>query len=377
MSEPTTVATAAAIPAAPSSPTESAQPSFLDGLNDALRRSDAGETVAERVETPTSKEPVKVEVKPDATTETSKTKENQVPWAKLKEKANKWDEAEPKLTAYEQQIKDWEAKHQEAIEAREKLAKEYEPLTKEATELRTWKSAFDLTNTPLYQSKVAVPFAQAQESIGKLAERFGIDGDKLWEAATETDEVSQAEAIFELLADHEKGPIITNLLNKQIATLQNVAKEHDAQVAHSEGLRNQLAAAKQTKEREMTVAQQQEYKAARDETWKILKQTVPELFDSKDSEVQKLLSSAETAEFTDTPMERSLAARLPALLSATVGQLRLAQEQIRQKEATIAEIAGARGSGSLGKTSPTEATAPSVSFAEGLKQAMDKARRGG
>jgi hypothetical protein len=365
----------------PTAPVQSSDASVGDIFSSALK-----ETMnPSQVQTPAIVEEVKTPEAPKLETPkvaevakpaepSGKKPEELSKWKELKAASDQLKELTPKLSEYEKKALEAEkraAEYEAKYKAIEDEKKGYET---ELTENRTWRMAFDLENTPEYYNAVTKPFEDASGAIQALATKFEIDPSEMLKVATEVDDIARARGLFALIRDHEEGPAVQKLLEKQIDKLDKARDAHMEQVKHSEGLQNQINARRSQQEQEKTVQQREDEHKARTESWGLLKSTLalPEVFDSKDPSITAALEEIQKAELEDTPMARAIAARAVPMVGLLGKMFREETARLKAdlaaRDQTIADISGSRP-GAFRPSSPA-AVKSNESAADALGKAM-------
>lgn len=334
--------------------------------------------VTKAPEKPTDKAPVKPPLKPDTNGHQKATPEDQQRnFAALKDKATKWEEWEKKgKLDLEKELNELRTLKDMTAKERAEREAEKKQYLDELTEHRTWRSAIDLENTDEWKNHVVKPLETLMQSTDKLADKFQIDGNKLWDIINEADPIDREEQLDTLLEGHERRHIVENLARNYANKADAIRTDALGRREHSKGLVNQIQARKAQTEQ----AQKSEYGKAREENWNFLKEQAPEIFDAEDPEVQEFVKNASEADFHDTPMERALASRLPHLFSAAVGTLRKEREvhaaEIQKLNETIEEISGTRPGG-LGRPQELPNTSRKLNANDAFDAAVGQARANG
>jgi len=259
-------------------------------------------------------------------------------WGELKAKATELDKLKP-------EVESLKAKIIELEKAEPKLAPEVET---ELAELRNFRSAYAIEETPEYQAEVIAPMSEIRNTLDQVAEYAGVEATALYESLDIANPFQRAGAIRKALlaSENEVGEdaiqmaiTATNEFHKNVVPKMNELKANAAEIQKS------LQGQKQIEQARMSEKQQAELKAASTEIYSKLEanlKKIPGLFD--DPKVGEAMKKAALANPSEKPMlaayQAQVAAAMPYLIQTLNGLI--------QKNASLEKLAKSRSGASAG-----------------------------
>lgn len=334
-----------ATPAAEPSPAPTPEPKADEVPTDLAPEKDKPETLKD-FDNPWEAE-IKTEEEKKAEAETKKEElpepEFKVPaqkakWGELRNKAEELDKLKPEFEALKTKIAELE-------KAEPKLAPEVEA---ELQELRNFRSAYAIEETPEYQQAVTAPMVEVKNTLDQVAEYAGVDVQELYDALDIGNPFQRASAIRKALiaSENEVGEdaiqmaiTATNEFHKTVVPKMQELKANAAEIQKS------LQSQKQVQQEQMTQKQKAELAAASTEIYSKLEanlKKIPGLFD--DPKVGEAMKKAALANPSEKPMlaayQAQVAAAMPYLIQTINGLI--------QKNASLEKLAKSRSGAEAG-----------------------------
>lgn len=360
-----------------SSPAPDGGKSLMDGLDSAISQFHASkqQAAAPVVETPapevkadavptdlTPKEdkpetlkdfdnPWEAEIKTDEEKKTeTEAKKDEVPepvfkepaqkakWGELRDKANELDKLKPEFESLKTKIAELE-------KAEPKLAPEVEA---ELQELRNFRSAYAIEETPEYQQAVTAPMVEVKNTLDQVAEYAGVEVQELYDALDIQNPFQRASAIRKALvaSENEVGEdAIQMAITATNEFHKNVVPKMQELKANATEIQKSLQSQKQVQQEQMTQKQKAELAAASTEMFSKLEanlKKIPGLFD--DPKVGEAMKKAALANPSEKPMlaayQAQVAAAMPYLIQTLNGLI--------QKNASLEKLAKSRSGAEAG-----------------------------
>lgn len=282
--------------------------------------------------------------------------EAQTKWKELKSKATELDQIKPQYEALKQKIAELEA-------TPNKLPPEVET---EITELKKFKAAYDVENTPEYQDSVLKPWESNMRKIGEVVDYAGINMDKVTEAMKEQNTLARARAIREALASNPDGPELTS---EEIGIVVRAADDLHANVFPKDRelrekaleIQNALKGQQET----LTAKQREEHEAslskASSELFPIIETKLKSLGIFNDQNLVESVKTARPADPTKEPMTAVTQAVSAKLLPAIILKYNELAAQFKDAKAALkarGESGASLGGGGGGSPEPKKSEEP-------------------
>lgn len=277
-------------------------------------------------------------------------KKDEVPEPTFKSEAQKiaWEglRAEAKeLKALKPQLETLKTKLAELEKAEPKLAPDVEA---ELQELRNFRSAYAIEETPEYQQAVTAPMSEVKTTLDQVAEYAGVDAQALYDSLDITNPFQRASAIRKALtaSENEVGEDAVQMaINATNEFHKNVVPKMQELKANAAEIQKSLQSQKQVQQEQMTQKQQAEMQAASTEIYSKLEanlKKIPGLFD--DPRVGEAMKKAALADPSQKPMlaayQAQVAAAMPYLIQTLNGMI--------QKNAALEKLAKSRSGAEAG-----------------------------
>lgn len=297
----------------------------------------------------------KQEQKPDETQEQAPSDlkpEAKAKWGELKNKAKELDTIKPEYEALKKKVQELEA-------TPNKLPPEVEA---EITELKKFKAAYDVENTPEYTESVLTPYNSNMQKIAEVVDYAQIDGERVKEAMKEQNTLARARKIREALSSNPDGPELTP---EEIGIVINASNDLHANVFPKDRelrekaleIQNALKGQQETLTAKQREAHEKALSAASEELYTILETKLKPmgLFDDKNFVDE--LKSARPADATKEPMTAIAQAKALKMLPKMVAKYNEAVEKIKKLEA-VNKARGESGAvpGETGRQTETKKT---------------------
>lgn len=282
-------------------------------------------------------------------------------WGELRDKANELDKLKPEFESLKTKIAELE-------KAEPKLAPEVEA---ELQELRNFRSAYAIEETPEYQEAVIAPMAEVKTTLDQVAEYAGVDAKQLYDALDISNPFQRAAALRKALvaSENEIGEdaiqmaiTATNEFHKNVVPEMNRLKANAAEIQKS------LQSQKQIQQEQMTQKQKAELEAASTEIYTKLEanmKKIPGLFD--DPKVGEAMRKASLANPSEKPMlaayQAQVAAAMPYLIQTLNGLI--------QKNASLEKLAKSRSGAEAGPAAANRQGPVTRDGPDGGKSLMD------
>jgi len=283
-----------------------------------------------------------VEKKPDAEEKPPVEEEPEIDtknWAKAQRDAFAAARVKAKLLATERddaRMKVAELQKQLA----EQKPKDSEQTLKELEELRTWKHARDVRDSPEWKAQVVEPIDKVFAELDRLAVAAGIPPEKLREATdaeTKVDRIKAIKAVFDSAEEPVYPEFVAEAISESNKLPSLYAKMDELEAKASEvwsSLQNQTAAQKEAAAK----AAEAKYLESHNHIAEQLKRKLPSLF--ADVEVAKDIAEARPSE---DPADVAFATQAAVLLPKVVGQLQALKAEIAKLKESEAALLGSRG----------------------------------
>ena len=322
--------------------------------------------------------PWEAEIKTEEEKKVEEPKKDEVPEPTFKSEAQtaKWGELKAKATELDKikpEVESLKAKLAELEKAEPKLAPDIET---ELTELRNFRSAYAIEETPEYQAAVVAPMSEIRNTLDQVAEYAGVASTALYDSLDITNPFQRAGVIRKALlaSENEVGEdaiqmaiTATNEFHKNVVPKMNELKANAAEIQKS------LQGQKQVEQARMSEKQKAEMAASSTEMYTKLEanlKKIPGLFD--DPKVGEAMKKAALANPAEKPMlaayQAQVAAAMPYLIQKLNGLI--------QKNASLEKLAKSRsgasaGPGEANRQGPAPRTGPDggKSLMDGLSEA--------
>lgn len=304
-----------------------------------------------------AEEPKKEEV-PEPT---FKSEAQTAKWGELKAKAKELDTLKPEVETLRSKIAELE-------KAEPKLSSEVEA---ELQELRNFRSAYAIEETPEYQQAVTAPMSEVKTTLDQVAEYAGVDAQALYDSLDITNPFQRASAIRKALtaSENEVGEDAVQMaINATNEFHKNVVPKMQELKANAAEIQKSLQSQKQVQQEQMTQKQQAEMQAASTEIYSKLEanlKKIPGLFD--DPRVGEAMKKAALANPSEKPMlaayQAQVAAAMPYLIQTLNGLI--------QKNASLEKLAKSRSGAEAGPGAANRQGPAPQQGADGGKSLMD------
>lgn len=259
-------------------------------------------------------------------------------WGELRSKAEELDRLKPELETLKTKIAELE-------KAEPKLSSEVEA---ELQELRNFRSAYAIEETPEYQQTVTAPMVEVKNTLDQVAEYAGVEVQKLYDALDIQNPFQRASAIRKALVASENDvgeDAIQMAITATNEFHKNVVPKMQELKANASEIQKSLQSQKQIQQEQMTQKQKAELAAASTEIYAKLEanlKKIPGLFD--DPKVGEAMKKAALANPSEKPMlaayQAQVAAAMPYLIQKLNGLI--------QKNASLEKLAKSRSGADAG-----------------------------
>jgi hypothetical protein len=260
---------------------------------------------------------------PDAPESEAKTPEQEAPEPDMKPEAKtRWKE----LRAKENQLKS------APREAPDEVKTELE-------DLRNFRAAYDVVNTPEYKNAVTVPFQDAQRRLQDVADFAKVDYQKLFQASGENNRLARNKIISSILSESEEEGVDASVIAEATAAINDMlpifAKDEELRAKAGE-MRTALEGRK-VKE---TEAQRQQHEATMSKASKEMDDLLMPKFKAfklfEDAEFAKRVSEARVADAATSPMDAAYQAKAGVLLPAVIEKFNTLATEVKDLRKTLA-----------------------------------------
>jgi len=259
-------------------------------------------------------------------------------WGELRDKANELDKLKPEFESLKTKIAELE-------KAEPKRSPEEE---KELQELRDFRAAHAIEETPEYYEAVTAPMLDVKATLNEVAEHAGLEPQVLYDTLNIPNKFQRAEAIRKQIIVLDK-EVSEDVIQVAIAATnefhKTVVPKMQELKANASNILRDLQSQKQVQQERMTQKQKAELAAASTEMFSKLEanlKKIPGLFD--DPKVGEAMKKAALANPSEKPMlaayQAQVAAAMPYLIQTLNGLI--------QKNASLEKLAKSRSGAEAG-----------------------------
>lgn len=277
---------------------------------------------------------------PDAPESEAKAPEQEAPEPDMKPEAKtRWKE----LRAKENQLKDllpqFDALKAELEQLKSAPREAPDEVKTELEDLRNFRAAYDVVNTPEYKNAVTVPFQDAQRRLQDVADFAKVDYQKLFQASGENNRLARNKIISSILSESEEEGVDASVIAEATAAINDMlpifAKDEELRAKAGE-MRTALEGRK-TKE---TEAQRQQHEATMSKASKEMDDLLAPKFKAfklfEDAEFAKRVSEARVADAATSPMDAAYQAKAGVLLPAVIEKFNALATEVKDLRKTLA-----------------------------------------
>lgn len=307
-----------------------------------------------------SAEDPKPEIKPIEENAPQELKpEAQTKWRELKSKATELDQIKPEYEALKAEV----AKLKETPN---KLPPEIES---EMTELKRFKAAYDVENTPEYQDSVIQPYEKNMSRIAEVADFAGVPMERLEAALKEGNTLARARAIKVALESNLDGPEISS---EEIGIVVRAADELHANVFPKDRelrdkaleIQNSLKGQQETLTAKQQEAREQSLQTSASELYSVMEAKLKPMGIFNNQDLVESLKTARPADPSKEPMTAVGQAMSAKLVPVLVGEYNKLATQLKEARAAL-RARGEAGAGPGDGGRQTEIKKPSDEPDEG------------
>jgi len=260
-----------------------------------------------------------------------KSEPQKLKWGELKKKATEYDTLQAKYAEMEQRMQEFE-----------KNPKVPDAIEQELNDLRQFRAAYDIQNTPEYQEAVSRPYEAQVSRIQEVAEYASVDMQKLMEAANETNTLRRAKAIRDVLSSSEADidEQAINIAVRAADTLHSEVYPKDLELrSKATEIQKSLKGRSEVESVKQREAREQAFKQASTEMYDTLKAKLAPLKIFEDGDVVKAVQSASLADPMENPMLAAYQAQAAAVTPVLVQQI----NDLRTQLSAMQKVLKARG----------------------------------
>ena len=291
---------------------------------------------AEAVALEETKEEAQVEETPP---EELKTPETKTKWKELKDKATELDKILPEYTALKDKIAKLEA-------TPNKLAPEVES---ELNDLRQFKAAYAIEDTPEFHESVRQPYAKQEALISEVADYAGVDFEALLKATDEPNTLKRVQAIKKVLSaseielDEQAVSIVANAANVMHESIYPKQAELRAKALE---IQNAFKGKQELQTSHQKAEQETRLKESTNQMFTTLEAKLKPtgLFDN--AELATKLREAKLENPAEAPLKAAYQAQAAVLLPAFITKYNELMGQLKEAKSALK----ARGGSSAGPT---------------------------
>jgi len=251
-------------------------------------------------------------------------------WGELKSKAKELDAIKPEYEALKKKVEELEA-------TPSKLPPEIES---EITELKRFKAAYDVENTPEYQDSVYKPYEANMQKIAEVVDYAQIDMGRVEEAMKEQNTLARARKIREALSTNPDGPELTP---EEIGIVINASNELHANVFPKDRelrekaleIQKALKGQQETLTAKQREAQEAAIGTAATELFGIMEAKLKPMGIFSDQSFVEALKTARPADVAKEPMTAVSQAMAAKLVPVLVGKYNEIATQLKEAKAAL------------------------------------------
>ncbi len=265
--------------------------------------------------------------------------EAQTRWKELRKKEEELGTLKPefeRIKAEYEKIKDTPTKLDPAIEA-------------ELTELKRFKAAYDVENTPEYQTSVMEPYQAHMGKIQEVADYAKVPMDKIAEAMKEKNTLARTRALRDLFTNNTDG---VELSSEEITIVTRAADSlHSEVFPKDKALRDQaleiqngIKGQQEVQTSKQKEAQEKAIQAAGNELYGIMEAKLKPMGIFGDQDFVKALKEARPADPVTEPMSAAKQAQAALFLPKIVGKYNELALKVKELQ-TALKARGEAGAG--------------------------------
>ena len=298
----------------------------------------------------------KAEQKPDEGQEQAPSDlkpEAKAKWGELRNKAKELDAIKPEYEALKKKVQELEA-------TPNKLSPEIET---EITELKKFKAAYDVENTPEYNESVLTPYNSNMQKIAEVVDYAQIDMGRVEEAMKEQNTLARARKIREALSSNLDGPELTP---EEVGIVINASNDLHSNVFPKDRelrnkaleIQNALKGQQETMSAKQREAQEAAIGTAATELFGVMEAKLKPMGIFNDTALVEALKTARPADVAKEPMTAVGQAMAAKLVPVLVGKYNEIATQLKEAKAAL-KARGESGAipGETGRQSEAKKTA--------------------
>ena len=330
----------------------------------------APETKKAETKSSESKSPFDLEVvsAEDPKPETKPIEEN-APQELKPEAQTKWKELKSKATELDQIKPEYEALKAEVAKLKDTPNKLPPEIESEMTELKRFKAAYDVENTPEYQDSVLQPYEKNMGRIAEVADFAGVPMERLEAALKEGNTLARARAIKAVLESNPDGPEISpeeigivvraaDDLHASVFPKDRELRDKALEIQHSLKGQQETLTAKQQEAREQAL------QTSASELYSIMEAKLKPMGIFNNQDLVEALKTARPADPATEPMTAVSQAMSAKLVPVLVGEYNKLATQLKEAKAAL-RARGEAGAGPGDGGRQTEIKKPSDEPDEG------------
>jgi hypothetical protein len=291
-----------------------------------------------------------------------KTVEENAPQELKPEAQTKWKELKSKATELDQIKPEYEALKAEVAKLKETPNKLPPEIESEMTELKRFKAAYDVENTPEYQSSVLQPYEKNMGRIAEVADFAGVPMERLEAALKEGNTLARARAIKAALESNLEGPEISS---EEIGIVVRAADELHANVFPKDRelrdkaleIQNSLKGQQETLTAKQQEAREQTLQTSASELYSVMEAKLKPMGIFNNQDLVEALKMARPADPSKEPMTAVGQAMSAKLVPVLVGEYNKLATQLKEAKAALrARGEAGAGPGEGGRQSEVKKT---------------------
>jgi hypothetical protein len=275
----------------------------------------------------------KSEQKPDESQEQAPSDlkpEAKAKWGELRKKASELDAIKPEYEALKEKVKQLEA-------TPNKLPPEIET---EITELKKFKAAYDVENTPEYNESVLTPYNSNMQKIAEVVDYAQIDMGRVEDAMKEQNTLARARKIREALSSNPDGPELTP---EEVGIVINASNDLHSNVFPKDRelrnkaleIQNALKGQQETMSAKQREAQEAAIGTAATELFGVMEAKLKPMGIFNDTALVEALKTARPADVAKEPMTAVGQAMAAKLVPVLVGKYNEIAVQLKEAKAAL------------------------------------------
>lgn len=317
-----------------------------------------GESVSEKEDPTTEEAPTEEKVPEDV-----KTPEAKARWTELKKSQSELNKLKPEYEALKEEVEKLRA-------TPEKIPAEIET---ELNELRQFRAAYKVEESPDFKKYVTEPWNEQMTAIQEVAEFAGIDVDALLKATDEPNTLRRAQAIKAALAESTED-VDSHAIEIVMRAADKLHKEvypNQAQLkAQALEIQNAFKGKEELEKSQKAQEIEQKFSASAEQMYTTLESKLKAtgLFNNK--ELAERVKAAKPYDISEKPMEAAYQAQASALLPGFITKYNEVVAELKTVKASLA----ARGKAVASPSDSTEAPKSTSNEYDGGSNLEDELR---